>query len=114
MDKIENTGRNRHSGEVRVSRNFLFWLLVGVYATMVVWSIPLLSKDAGGLEIFDMRSGGYSFEEARAVLAALSPEGVVFYETIQHRLDGIYPVLLAATLGWSILRLSPDSWGTFR
>jgi hypothetical protein len=98
--------------------NILFWLVVaitlGVYATMVLWSIPVLSQDAAGLAIFDMRPGGYSFEEARAFLAALSPEGVGFYESVQHRLDALYPALLATTLGWSILRLSPASWGIWR
>lgn len=98
--------------------NVLFWLVVaitlGIYATMVFWSIPVLSQDAGGLAIFDMRPCGYSFEEARAILSALSPEGVSFYESVQHSLDALYPALLAITLGWSILRLSPVSSGLWR
>lgn len=101
-----------------MSMNVLFWLVVvitlGVYATMLFWSIPTLSQDAGGLAIFDMRPGGYSFEEARAILTVLSPEGVSFYKSVQHRLDALYPALLAITLGWSILRLSPVSWGIWR
>ena len=96
---------------MRKSTSFLFSLLVaitlGVYATMLFWSIPVLNQDAGGLAIFVMRPGGYSFEDARAILTGLSPEGVAFYKTVQHRLDALYPVLLAATIGWSILRFSP-------
>lgn len=98
--------------------NRLFWLLVvltlGVYMTMLVWSIPAISAAAGGLPIFDMRPGGYSFAEARAFLAALTPEGAAFYTNVQHRLDMAYPVLLALTLFWSIIRLAPGRWGSVR
>lgn len=96
----------------------LFWptvaVTLAVYGVMVFWSIPVLSRDADGLAVFDLRPGGYSFEEARAFLAALSPEGVGFYTSVQHRLDAAYPVLLAITLGWSILRLTPRTWGLWR
>lgn len=100
------------------ARNRLFWLMIaatlGVYATMLVWSIPKISAEANGLPVFDLRPGGYSFEEARTFLAALSAEGRQFYTNVQHRLDTAYPALLAVTLAWSILRLSPAGWGVFR
>jgi hypothetical protein len=61
------------------ANNRIFWLVVaatlGVYLVMVLWSIPRISAEAGGLPVFDLRPGGYTFEEARAFLAALSPEG---------------------------------------
>ncbi|MFZ2103211.1 MAG: hypothetical protein WAU86_21870 [Oricola sp.] len=101
-----------------MSRNRLFWLVVALtladYFVMIFWSIPRLTADAGGLAVFDMRPGGYSFEEAKAFLAALSAEGAAFYANVQHRLDAAYPALLALTLGWSILRLAPERWGLWR
>lgn len=96
----------------------MFWLLVAVmlgdYLAMVLWSIPRVSAEAGGLAIFDMRPASYSYEEATAFLAALTPDGARFYIAVQHRLDAAYPALLAAVLFWSILRLAPRSWGAWR
>ena len=96
----------------------LFWFVVAatlaVYGVMIFWSIPKISAQAGGLAVFDMRPGGYSFEEAKAFLAALSPEGAAFYADVQHGLDTAYPALLALMLAWSILRLTPASWGLWR
>lgn len=96
----------------------VFWLvfaaMLGVYLTMVIWSIPLISSQADGLPIFDMRPGGYTFDEAKTFLAALSPEGAKFYVNVQHRLDIVYPALLAITLFWAILRLTPVRWGRWR
>ena len=101
-----------------MTSNRVFWLLfavmLGDYLAMVLWSIPVLSRDAGGLAVFDMRPGGYTFDEARTFLAALSPEGTRFYTQVQHRLDAAYPALLALTLGWAILRLAPVRWGIWR
>ncbi|NND43120.1 MAG: hypothetical protein HKO04_13700 [Silicimonas sp.] len=78
------------------------WTLVAatviVYLVMVLWSLPRISGEAGGLTPFDMRPGGYSFDEARAFLAVLSPEGKRFYLDVQHKLDLIYPALMAFSL----------------
>ncbi len=89
-------------------------MTLGDYLVMVLWSIPKISAAAGGLAVFDLRPGGYTFEEARAFLAALSAEGAQFYANVQHRLDAAYPALLAVTLAWSILRLAPARWGIWR
>jgi hypothetical protein len=93
----------------------LFWILfavtMAVYATIVGWSLPHISAAAGDLVPFDMRPGGYSFEDARAFLAALSPDGAAFYEAVQHRLDIFYPPLIALTLAWAIAALLPRGWG---
>lgn len=98
--------------------NRIFWIVVAVtlgdYLVMLFWSIPKISATAGGLPVFDMRPGGYNYDEARAFLAALSAEGAWFYENVQHRLDAAYPALLAITLAWSILRLAPARWGVWR
>lgn len=86
-----------------------YWLLVAttlaVYFTMLFWSLPKISAEAGGLVPFDMRPTGYSFEEARAFLTALSDEGVQFYLGVQHSLDIVYPLLLASILVIGLWRL---------
>ena len=65
----------------------LFAATIGLYLVMLLWSLPKIAAEAGGLTPFDMRPGGYSLAEARAFLAALSPEGTAFYLGVQHRLD---------------------------
>jgi len=95
-----------------------FWLLfaatLGVYATMLTWTLPAISAAASGLTPFDMRPLGYSFDEAKAFLAALSPDGRALYLNVQQRLDIAYPALLAATLFFAIWALAPAKWGPLR
>lgn len=78
-----------------------------VYAAMVGWSLPRISAGAGGLLPFDMRPAGYSLDEARAFVTALSPEARGFYLSTQHLLDTLYPPLMALTLGLGLWILSP-------
>jgi hypothetical protein len=89
----------------------LFWAVVvatlAVYAVMLGWSLPAISDAAGGRAVFDMLPAGYSYAEAQAFLADLSPEGADFYLRVQHRLDLIYPALLAISTGWAMVRLAP-------
>ena len=89
----------------------IFWLIVlatvGIYATMLMWSIPAISEEAAGLIVFDMLPAGYSFVEAHAFLSALTPQGEQFYLNVQHRLDMFYPALLALMTGWAMIRLLP-------
>ena len=89
----------------------LFWAVVfatvAVYAVMLGWSIPAISDAAGGRAVFDILPAGYSYAEAQAFLAALSPDGADFYLRVQHRLDLIYPALLAISTGWAMVRLAP-------
>ncbi len=95
-----------------------FWLLLAVtlavHGTMLLWSLPQVSRAAGGLAPFDMRPSGYSVDEARAFLAALSGEGRQFYAVVQHRLDWFYPALLAATLYCAVAALLPGPRGYWR
>ncbi len=95
-----------------------FWLVfavtLGVYLVMLLWTLPAITAAAGGLAPFDLRPTGYSFDEARAFLAALTPEGTALYRTVQQRLDIAYPALLAATLVLAILLLSPSGLGRWR
>lgn len=95
-----------------------FWLLLAatlaVYLAMIAWTLPRIAAAAGGLAAFDLRPAGYSFEEARAFLVALPPADVAFYLAVQHRLDLVYPALLAVMLFWAIHALSPEAWGIWR
>lgn len=97
----------------------LFWLVfaiaLGLYFTMLGWSLPAITNAAGGLTPFDMRPAGYSFEEAKAFLAALPADMTEFYRQTQiGLLDKYYPAFLAATLFLAIGLLAPKKlkfWG---
>lgn len=95
-----------------------FWILAGatlaLYLTIVLWSLPTVAAAAGGLAPFDLRPGGYSFEEVQAFLAALTPEGAAFYDQVQHRLDIFFPALIALTIYFAIAALLPRSLGGWR
>ncbi len=78
---------------------------LGVYCIMVLWSLPRVAAEAGGLPPFDMRPFGYAEGEARAFLASLSPQGRSFYGRVQHGLDIAFPALLALVLVMSFDRL---------
>ncbi|WP_435231427.1 hypothetical protein ACMAZE_06795 [Pseudopelagicola sp. nBUS_20] len=82
-----------------------FWAAIGVYVTMVTWSLPFIALSADGLAPFDVRPIGYSFDEASRFLTAITEEGRVFYKDIQLKLDLLYPALLclALILGFQIL-----------
>jgi hypothetical protein len=91
----------------------LFWIIfvitMGIYISMLVWSLPTISAAAGGLMPFDMRPSGYSFDEAKAFLAALPAETNNFYRQVQIGiLDTAYPALLGATLFLAIGLLAQD------
>lgn len=82
-----------------------FWATVlatvVTYIAIVAWSAPTISEQANGRSIFDLRPTGYTFEEAKAFLDALSDQGRQFYLSVQHRLDFAYPALLAITTIWA-------------
>ena len=82
-----------------------FWVLLAtttsIYLTMVLWSLPLLSTAADGLAMFDMRPRGYTPDQARDIIRALGPDGRAFYLGVQHRLDTVYPLLMAIVLSFS-------------
>jgi hypothetical protein len=92
-------------------KKILFWGVVGltvaVYSTMLGWSLPTISRAAGGQLPFDMRPGGYSLADVRGFLASLTPAGADFYRTVQHTLDIFYPPMLALAVAISIGALLP-------
>ena len=78
--------------------NILYGLVflagAGVYAAMLLWTLPAITEAAGGLMPFDMRPFGYTHTEAVNFLAALTPEGLSLYLGPQAWLDRAYPALL--------------------
>ena len=78
-----------------------------LYATMTLWTLPEIAQAAGGLPPFDMRPGGYDFDEAQAFLSALSEKGRTLYLGPQQRLDLVFPAALALGLGLALYRLAP-------
>jgi hypothetical protein len=61
----------------------------------VFWTVPYLRRISGGLEPFDARLFGYTVEEARALLSALSEIGRTYYADVQLQLDTVFPALYA-------------------
>ena len=96
-----------------MNRRVWFWVLflvtLGIYLTIVLWSLPMISKEAAGLMPFDLRPGGYSEDEAREFLGAISDDGRAFYLGVQHWIDTAYPGLMAITLAFAI-NWAGQSW----
>ena len=81
---------------------FKWWLLFlfmsqAVYSLMLIYSIPRISHEAGGLLLFDMKPLGYSYEYAHQFLSQLSQKGYELYTHVQIPLDLLYPVLFCLT-----------------
>lgn len=93
----------------------VYWVFLAAtvtnYLIMVLWSLPLVSKMAGGDVPFDMRPAGYSFEEAQVFLTLISDAGRVFYLDTQHYLDFFYPTLFAITAAIALNHSLPTYWG---
>jgi hypothetical protein len=98
----------------RISYWTLFAVTMALYATILMWSLPIITAEAGGLAPFDLRPGGYSLADAQAFLSALSPAGAAFYRGTQHLLDLFYPPLMSLTLFFAIAALLPRRWGKWR
>src|SRR5215470_4116149 len=72
------------------------FILSGV---MAFGTLAYLRRTAGGLEPFDLRPFGYTPEEARALLYALSDIGRAYYADVQLQLDTAFPALYAISRG---------------
>lgn len=95
----------------------LLWLSLALMlaglALIFLWSAPRI--DAGGLALFDLRTEGYTFAEARAFLTALTPDGRAVYLGPQRVADTMFPVGFAGTMMllcfWGAKRFSrPVAW----
>ncbi len=80
----------------------VFAAALAIHGTMALWTLPRIAQEAGGLLPFDLRPTGYTPEEARAFLSALSEEGRAVYSGPQRLLDSIYPALLAVVLAGAV------------
>lgn len=93
----------------------IYWVLVAATATnylvMVLWSLPLVSEMAGGGVPFDMRPGGYSFDDALVFLTSITDAGRDFYLNTQQLLDFFYPTLFAIAVAIPLAYLVPRYWG---
>lgn len=93
----------------------IYWVVVAAtitnYLIMVLWSLPLISEMAGGGKPFDMRPGGYSMEDARVFLTAITDSGRDFYLNTQQLLDLFYPTLFAISVAIPLAHLVPQYWG---
>src|SRR6476659_10171935 len=98
------TARNRHlqSGHVLVA----MVVSTAIWAVMVFWTLAYLRRISGGLAPFDLRPFGYSVEEARALLFALSQIGRDYYANIQLSLDNALPATYAISRGMLLLWLT--------
>jgi hypothetical protein len=75
-------------------------LLVGngvLWAVLFFVTLPHLQRLAGGAPPFDVRPSGYSYNEARAFLAAIGDEGRAYYLNPELVLDSFFPPLYAAS-----------------
>jgi hypothetical protein len=77
-----------------------------LWGVMVFWTLAYLRRIAGGLAPFDLRPFGYTVEEARALLHALSDIGRSYYADVQLQLDTVYPALYALSRGLLLLWLT--------
>jgi len=89
--------------------NHQIWLMFIVtnllYALLIFMSIPHLQKLSQGLPILDMRSEGYTLEDAQVLYTALGSEGRSYYLFPQLFFDMFYPALFALAYTWIIIRL---------
>lgn len=79
-----------------------------LFAVLAVMSVAYLETEAGGP--FDGRLAGYSWDAAKAYLAALKPAQQALYTGSFRLLDTIFPTVLAASLVLWARHLAPRPW----
>ena len=92
MKNLLYTIQDRTTGRL-VSLSILMTL--GLYATIMLITIPYVQGYAPSLTLFDLSPAGYSYEYAVELLSSLGPEGRLAYLSVQFPLDFIYPGFLA-------------------
>lgn len=70
---------------------------LGVYITMLTFSVPKVLQHSGGMTILDVMPTGYSSEYVRKLFETLGEAGRNVYLFQQIPLDMIYPGLFAIT-----------------
>ena len=114
-NKLPSFMSNLQSADTMSKGWKIYWVLVAAtvtnYLIMVLWSLPLVSEMAGGGVPFDMRPGGYSFDDAQVFLKVITSAGRDFYLNTQQFLDLFYPTLFAITVAIPLVHLVPRYWG---
>lgn len=64
-----------------------------VYAIMLIYTIPNVQNEAGGMKIFDLQLLGYSFDYAQEFFSLLTERGYTLYKCVQLPIDILYPFL---------------------
>ena len=89
----------------------LFIITNLIYASMLMYSLPLVSSYAPELVLFDMSPMGYSYIQAIELLTSLGIEGRNAYLSVQLPLDFIYPgmfsVSYALLITWMLKQYLP-------
>lgn len=95
----------------------LYWLLLtitlGFFVVLSFWYVPQLTvvvNDAV-LRPFDLRLFGYTPQDAKLYLSALSPEQTAMYKDQMLAIDRIFPVLYASTWVIALRWLNKGTWG---
>jgi hypothetical protein len=73
-----------------------------LWAALFFGPLSQLKQMAGGLSPFDIRWTGYSYDEARTLLAALCKRGRAYYLSPELIVDSIYPPLYATSAALAI------------
>jgi len=77
---------------------FLLFIITNlIYASMLMYSLPLVSNYAPELVLFDMSPMGYSYIQAIELLTSLGIDGRNAYLSVQLPLDFIYPGMFAVS-----------------
>ncbi|NRB41484.1 MAG: hypothetical protein HRU20_23935 [Pseudomonadales bacterium] len=89
----------------------LFIITNLIYASMLMYSLPLVSSYAPELVLFDMSPMGYSYIQAIELLTSLGVDGRNAYLSVQLPLDFIYPgmfsVSYALLITWMLKQYLP-------
>ena len=103
---------------LRQGRAITFWAVVTttvlVFVAMQIWAKPVVCHEGTMLPTFDARICGYDIDATRTYLTELPEAEKRKYLDVMQRLDLVFPLLLAITIGWWILRLTPKGWGRVR
>jgi hypothetical protein len=94
MKRIINFLQERATGRTVL---ILVVVTLGVYAAMLLYTIPSVLEHAPDMNLFDMSPGGYSLEYAGSLLDAIGADGRQTYLTRQLPMDFVYPGLFAVT-----------------
>lgn len=89
-------------------------LALAVYWLMLAVTIPEVRAGSGGVEVFDLRTLGYSIQDAHLILSSLSEEARNYYRNVQIPVDFLYPLLMglfgAFALAWIRRTVAIPRW----